>query len=68
MGDAPARRHAPLAASLLHADRPAPLATPETIPQIATEVDGDPRSAYFRQARNGLYIRMALIKMCLLGA
>jgi hypothetical protein len=36
--------------------------------KIATEVDGDPRAAYFRQARNGLYIRMALIKMALLGA
>jgi aspartate carbamoyltransferase catalytic subunit len=24
-------------------------------------VDDDPRSAYFRQARNGLHIRMALL-------
>lgn len=35
--------------------------------QITVEVDTDPRAAYFRQARNGLYIRMALLKMCILG-
>jgi len=29
--------------------------------EISPEVDGDPRSAYFRQARNGLHIRMALL-------
>ncbi len=29
--------------------------------EIATEVDDDPRAAYFRQARNGKFIRMALI-------
>ena len=29
--------------------------------EISTEVDGDPRAAYFRQVRNGRYIRMALI-------
>ena len=29
--------------------------------EIAEEVDADPRAAYFRQAHNGLYIRMALI-------
>ncbi|MCX8014561.1 MAG: aspartate carbamoyltransferase, partial [candidate division WOR-3 bacterium] len=33
--------------------------------EIKTEVDQDPRAAYFRQAQNGLYIRMALIKMIL---
>jgi aspartate carbamoyltransferase catalytic subunit len=32
-------------------------------PQITTEVDDDPRAAYFRQAKNGLYIRMALLKL-----
>lgn len=31
------------------------------IDEIAPEVDDDPRSAYFRQARNGLHIRMALL-------
>uniref|UniRef100_A0A7N0ZXX4 aspartate carbamoyltransferase n=1 Tax=Kalanchoe fedtschenkoi TaxID=63787 RepID=A0A7N0ZXX4_KALFE len=36
-------------------------------PKIAVEVDGDPRAAYFRQAKNGLFIRMALLKLLLLG-
>lgn len=35
--------------------------------QITVEVDRDPRAAYFRQAKNGLYIRMALLKVLLLG-
>jgi len=26
-------------------------------------VDRDPRAAYFRQAQNGLYVRMALLSM-----
>jgi aspartate carbamoyltransferase catalytic subunit len=29
------------------------------------EVDRDPRAAYFRQAQNGLYVRMALLSMVL---
>ena len=29
--------------------------------EIATEVDSDPRAAYFRQVMNGKYVRMALI-------
>jgi len=33
--------------------------------EIAVEVDSDPRAAYFRQAENGLYVRMALLKMIL---
>ncbi|WP_438432185.1 aspartate carbamoyltransferase [Gorillibacterium sp. sgz500922] len=33
--------------------------------EIAVEVDDDPRAAYFRQAQNGLYIRMALVEKCL---
>ena len=33
--------------------------------EIATECDADPRSAYFRQAANGLYVRMALLKVLL---
>ena len=45
------------------------LAKPDTIVlhplprvnEIATVVDADPRAAYFRQAKNGKYIRMALI-------
>ena len=31
------------------------------VDEISPEVDADPRSAYFRQARNGLHIRMALL-------
>jgi aspartate carbamoyltransferase catalytic subunit len=34
--------------------------------EIAVEVDSDPRAAYFRQAKYGMYVRMALI-MKLLG-
>jgi aspartate carbamoyltransferase catalytic subunit len=36
--------------------------------EIAPEVDGDPRAAYFRQARNGLFIRMALLRLLLAPA
>lgn len=31
------------------------------INEIEIEVDADPRAAYFRQAQNGLYVRMALL-------
>lgn len=31
------------------------------VKEINTEVDNDPRAAYFRQAQNGLYVRMALL-------
>ena len=31
--------------------------------ELSMDVDNDPRAAYFRQARNGLYIRMALLEM-----
>ena len=31
------------------------------VDEISPDVDEDPRSAYFRQARNGLHIRMALL-------
>lgn len=33
--------------------------------EISPEIDSDKRSAYFRQAKNGLYIRMALLQMIL---
>ncbi len=29
--------------------------------EIHAEVDGDPRAAYFRQVKNGMYIRMAIL-------
>ena len=34
--------------------------------EIAAEVDEDPRGVYFEQARNGVFVRMALI-LALLG-
>ncbi len=33
--------------------------------EISTEVDSDPRAFYFKQAKNGLYIRMALLALIL---
>jgi aspartate carbamoyltransferase catalytic subunit len=35
------------------------------VDEIATDVDGLPNAAYFRQARSGVYIRMALIALVL---
>ncbi len=34
--------------------------------EILPEVDSDPRAVYFRQAENGLYTRMALLKIILI--
>ena len=33
--------------------------------EIDSVIDRDPRAAYFRQAQNGLYMRMALLCYCL---
>ena len=33
--------------------------------EIDPAIDEDPRAAYFRQATNGVYIRMALLAYCL---
>ncbi len=35
------------------------------VEEISPEVDKNPKAAYFRQAENGLYVRMALLKMML---
>jgi len=35
------------------------------VDEIATNVDPDPRAAYFRQAQNGVYVRMALLDLVL---
>lgn len=35
------------------------------VTELAPEIDSDPRAAYFRQAQNGLYVRMALLKILL---
>jgi aspartate carbamoyltransferase catalytic subunit len=33
--------------------------------EIKEEVDSDPRAAYFRQMKNGMYVRMALLALLL---
>ena len=35
------------------------------VDEISLDVDNDPRAIYFEQAKNGLYVRMALLKMLL---
>lgn len=37
------------------------------VTEISYAVDKDPRARYFEQAENGLYVRMALLKMILAG-
>ena len=38
------------------------------VDEITTDVDSDPRAAYFRQAQNGVYVRMALLEHVLSDA
>ena len=38
------------------------------VDEISTEVDDDPRSAWFRQAANGVFVRMALLDLLLSDA
>ena len=33
--------------------------------EISPEIDNDPRAAYFRQMKNGMYVRMALLDLML---
>lgn len=35
------------------------------VKEIAIELDDDPRATYFRQAKNGIYVRMALLALSL---
>lgn len=35
------------------------------VDEIATDVDDDPRAAYFRQMENGMFVRMALLALML---
>ena len=35
------------------------------VDEISTDVDSDPRAAYFRQMENGMYVRMALLALVL---
>lgn len=37
------------------------------VDEISAECDSDPRAAYFRQAQNGLFVRMALLKLAMGG-
>ena len=37
------------------------------VDEISPEVDNDPRATYFKQAENGVFVRMALIDMILGG-
>jgi aspartate carbamoyltransferase catalytic subunit len=55
--DAALMRRLPASAIVMH---PLP-----RVDEIAPEVDADPRAAYFRQAANGVAIRMALLEMLL---
>jgi aspartate carbamoyltransferase catalytic subunit len=55
--DTAAMRHLARDAILMH---PLP-----RVDEIATEVDTDPRAAYFRQAHNGVYVRMGLLERVL---
>ncbi len=50
-------RHAKKTAVVMH---PLP-----RVNEIATSVDSDPRAAYFREVKNGLYTRMALLSLVL---
>jgi len=35
------------------------------VDEISTDVDTDPRAAYFRQMENGMFVRMALLSLVL---
>ncbi len=35
------------------------------VTEISSEIDSDPRAMYFKQVENGMYVRMALLKMLL---
>jgi aspartate carbamoyltransferase catalytic subunit len=37
------------------------------VDEISADCDSDPRAAYFRQAQNGLFVRMALLKLAMRG-
>jgi aspartate carbamoyltransferase catalytic subunit len=37
------------------------------VDEIHTDVDADPRACYFREMENGMYVRMAILSLVLLG-
>ena len=51
--------HMKSSASILH---PLP-----RVGEITPDVDADPRAAYFRQMKNGMFVRMALLEYALQG-
>jgi aspartate carbamoyltransferase catalytic subunit len=52
--------------SMIHLHERAILLHPlPRVDEISADVDDDPRAAYFRQARNGVFIRMALLNQLL---
>ncbi len=65
--DGPGRRRYAIDASVLERMKPDALILhplPRTV-ELDKAVDADPRALYFRQATNGLYVRMALLTMLL---
>ena len=38
------------------------------VDEIHTEVDADPRACYFREMENGMFVRMAILSLVLLGS
>lgn len=37
------------------------IAVLDSVDEISTDFDSDPRAAYFRQVENGMYVRMAIL-------
>ena len=35
------------------------------VDEISPDVDSDPRAAYFRQMKNGMFVRMAILSLIL---
>jgi aspartate carbamoyltransferase catalytic subunit len=57
-----------LTSALLQAHAKEKMAVLHPLPrvdEIATDCDDDPRAAYFRQMKNGMYVRMALLGLTL---
>jgi len=67
VADARALRRFAIDSSVLHRMKPNAMILhplPRTV-ELDKTVDSDPRALYFRQATNGLYVRMALLTMLL---
>ncbi len=69
LADRSSQRRYAIDSSVLHRMKPKALILhplPRTV-ELDKTVDNDPRALYFRQAYNGLYVRMALLTMLLEG-